>query len=102
MTDKMEQRPMKLRAQTAEDCEQIQTENGLRKRMLEFAYRGEFANNIPMACFNLSRQQGLSSEHTAWLIAYNSVCALEDMMSRDLERFNTEPTKPFFIERRPR
>ena len=76
-----------LKSQTAE----IQTANGIRRRLLEASRN----NSLIRAVFDMAQREGLSGEDTYALLAYHALVAKEEMEQQAIDALNSRPNPPF-------
>ena len=78
----------RIKAETAEEIEQIQTPTGIRKRLWEVGYRND---PIVSRIFDLARHEGLSGEDTYTLLAYYALADRERLEQLLVDFYNSKP-----------
>lgn len=76
--------PMKIKAQTAEETELVQTVAGMRYRIEEFRLHDALTRRV----FDVARLRGMSEYETMVLLAYHALCgkeAAEEVYSEHLK-----------------
>ena len=83
----------RIKAQTAEEIEQIQTPAGIRKRLFEAQYYDPIVHSV----LRLAQMQDLSGEDTFALLAYHALVAKEEGQLREIERLNMTLTPSIIV-----
>jgi hypothetical protein len=83
----------KIKAETAEELDQVQTIAGIRNRINE----ARFYDPLVRQVFRLAKIENLGDEDTFTLLAYHSLVAKENLQNSFLEHLQTTPKPPFFV-----
>lgn len=75
----------KLKAETAEELEQIRTPNGIRQRLLEASRYDPLVRRV----FDLAVREGLSGEDIYTLLAYHAIVQKQELEQLILDDLNT-------------
>lgn len=84
----LNQKPLK--AQTAKELEEIQTPNGVRKRILEASFHDPLIRRV----LDIARIEGWSGEDTFALLAYHALVAKQELEERAPDDLMTRPRQP--------
>ena len=86
---------MTLKPETAEEVTECADPRGMRKRLLEYSYRG--GEPMVKAILDSARYRGLSGEDTMTWLAFEALKGLEDLKARFIDDMMLRPAPSFYI-----
>jgi len=87
-------RDMNIKPETAEEVTECADPRGMRKRILEYGYRGD---SMTKAILDSARYRGLSGEDTMTWLAFEALKKAEHLEGLILNDTMLRPAAPFFI-----
>lgn len=91
----MKWNPRGIKAETAEELEQVKTPNGIRKRIFE----ASFNDPIVRRCFDLAMREGWAGEDMYALLAYHAIAEKQRLEQMLLDQLNACPNPPIFVNK---
>lgn len=88
-------KPMKLKPETAAEIEDCKTQQGMRRRLNEYSYRGN--EYMVKAIFDSARIQGLSGEDTMTWLAFEALKGMELYKGIVLEQAMRAVHTPYIV-----